>query len=296
MYANFDLHLPKDLNAALAILGDAGDDAKVMPLAGGTNLIVDIRARSVSPAALVGIGDIPHLRGIDVTSGQVVMGGKTTVSDILRSPELTHRASSLVGSARVFGGQMVRNAATVAGNICYASPAADLVPPLLVLDAEVTLERREGERTLPLSKFYLDYRRTARRPDELLTRVTWPAPSSDSVDLFYKLARRKGDAITIAGIAVALGVADGKCTRARIALGAVAPIVMRAVEAERMLEGEALTPELIEAAARQAAEATSPIDDLRASGKYRRRCVNVLTSRLLTQAWRRLSERVSGDE
>jgi carbon-monoxide dehydrogenase medium subunit len=217
------------------------------------------------------------------------MGGMTTVSDILRSPELTLRASSLVGSARVFGGQMVRNAATVAGNICYASPAADLVPPLLVLDAEVTLERREGERTLPLSEFYLDYKRTARRPDELLTRITWPAPPSGSVDLFYKLARRKGDAITIAGIAVALGAADGKCTRARIALGAVAPIVMRALEAERMLEGETLTPSLIEAAAHQAAQAASPVDDLRASGKYRRHCVRVLTSRLLTQAWQRLS-------
>jgi carbon-monoxide dehydrogenase medium subunit len=98
------------------------------------------------------------------------------------------------------------------------------------------------------------------------------------VDLFYKLARRQGDAIPIAGIAVALGVADGNCTRARIALGAVAPIVMRAVEAERMLEGETLTPELIEAAAQQAVQAASPVDDVRASAKYRRHCVHVLTS------------------
>jgi carbon-monoxide dehydrogenase medium subunit len=291
MYADFDLHLPKDLTAALAILADAGDEASMLPLAGGTNLIVDLRARSVAPAALVGIGDIPDMRGIDAANGEITMGGKTTVSDILRSPDMPRCGSSLFESARVFAGQMVRNTATVAGNICYGSPAADLVPPLLVLDAKATLEGREGARTLPLSEFFLDYKRTVRRPDELLTRITWPTPSSDSVDLFYKLARRKGDAITMVGVAVALDIDDGKCARARIALGAVAPVVMRALEAERMLQGETLTPDLIEAAARQAAEAASPIDDVRASGEYRRHSVHVLTRRLLTQAWQCLSER-----
>ena len=291
MYAEFDLHLPKDLSAALAILADAGDEAGTLPLAGGTNLIVDLRARSVAPAALVGIGDVPDMRGIDAVNGEIVMGGKTTVSDILRSPDMPRCGSSLFESARVFAGQMVRNTATVAGNICYGSPAADLVPPLLVLDAKVTLESREGARTLPLSEFFLDYKRTVRRPDELLTRITWPTPSSDSVDLFYKLARRKGDAITMVGIAVALDMDDGKCARARIALGAVAPIVKRALQAEQMLQGAVLTPDLIEAAARQAAEAASPIDDVRASGEYRRHSVHVLTRRLLTQAWQRLSKR-----
>ncbi len=291
MYAEFDLHLPKDLAAALAILADAGDEARMLPLAGGTNLIVDLRARAISPAALVGINDIPDLRGIDAANGEIIMGGKTTVSDILRSPDMPRCGSSLFESAGVFAGQMVRNTATVAGNICYGSPAADLVPPLLVLDAKVTLESREGERTVALSEFYLDYKRTARKPDELLTRITWPTPSADSVDLFYKLARRKGDAITMVGLAVALDIDDGKCARARIALGAVAPIVKRALEAEQMLQGETLTPELIEAAARQAAEAASPIDDVRASGEYRRHSVHMLTRRLLAQAWQRLSKR-----
>lgn len=291
MYSEFDLHLPKDLGAALAILADAGDEARMLPLAGGTNLIVDLRARTVSPAALVGIGDIPDLRGIHASNGEIIMGGKTTMSDILRSPDMPRFGSSLFESARVFGGQMVRNTATVAGNICYGSPAADLVPPLLVLDAEVTLENRQGARTLPLSEFYLDYKRTARKPDELLTRITWPTPSPDSVDLFYKLARRRGDAITVAGIAVALEVEGGRCSRARIALGAVAPVVKRALEAEQMLQGEALTHELIDAAARQAVQAASPIDDVRASGEYRRHSVHVLTRRLLTQGWQRLSGR-----
>jgi carbon-monoxide dehydrogenase medium subunit len=108
------------------------------------------------------------------------------------------------------------------------------------------------------------------------------------VDLFYKLARRKGDAVTVTGVAVGLTAANGKCERARIALGAVAPVVLRAKQAESMLEGEALSPPLIEAAAHRAAEEASPIDDVRASAEYRRHTVHVLTRRLVAQAWDRL--------
>ncbi len=289
MYAEFDLHVPEDLGGALAVLGESDGQGAIMPLAGGTNMIVDLRARTVAPAALVSIGKVPGMRGIEIAGGRVRMGGRTTVSDMLRHGELGAIVPSLVESARVFGGQMVRNTATVAGNICSGSPAADLVPPLLALDADVTLTSRSGSRTLALADFYHGYKKMERRPDELLTEVSWPVPAETAANLFYKLARRKGDAITIVGVAVAMGVEAGKCRGVRIALGSVAPIVKRALAAEELLEGEAPTPESIEAASRTAMEEVSPIGDVRASAGYRSHCVHVLTRRLLTQAWERLA-------
>lgn len=289
MYAEFDLHVPEDLDEALRLLGEHNGAGAIMPLAGGTNMIVDLRARSVAPEALVSIGKIPGLRGITMDGGRVRMGGRTTVSDMLRHAHLRALAPSLVESARIFAGQMVRNTATVAGNICSGSPAADLVPPLLALDAEVTLSSRSGSRALPLSEFYQDYKKMARRADELLTEVSWPQPAANAGDAFYKLARRKGDAITVVGVAVALRLENGKCHDVRIALGSVAPVVKRALAAEKLLEGGALTAEAIEAAARMATEEVRPIDDIRASAGYRSHCVHVLTGRLLTQIGERLA-------
>ncbi|MFQ5567118.1 MAG: FAD binding domain-containing protein, partial [Paracoccaceae bacterium] len=185
---------------------------------------------------------------------------------------------------------MVRNTATIAGNICSGSPAADLVPPLLALDAVVTLECSGGSRDVPLAEYFTGYKTSVRKPNELLTRISWPELPAGSTSLFYKLARRKGDAITVVGVAVSLAVESGVCTRARIALGAVAPFVERARAAEKMLEGSALDPGLIEAAAQRAAQQSRPIDDVRASGKYRRQQVFVLVRRLVSRAWQSLSE------
>jgi len=288
MYAEFDLHVPEDLNGALAMLAGNHGEETIMPLAGGTNMIVDLRARTVAPAALVSLARVPGLRGIVFAEDRVRMGGRTTVSDMLRCEALAYSAPSLDASARVFAGQMVRNTATVAGNICSGSPAADLVPPLMALDADVTLESRSGTRTLALADFYRDYKVMARRPDELLTEVSWPAPRGDSINRFYKLARRKGDAITVVGVAVAMRVVNGRCRDVRIALGSVAPVVKRARAAEAALEGEAPSAERIEAAAQAATDEVSPIDDIRASAAYRSHCVRVLTRRLLTEARDRL--------
>ncbi len=289
MHAHFDLLLPQDQAQALAMLADCVDAERVMPLAGGTNLIVDLRARRVAPATLVGLGKLDALRGIGATDGRVTCGPSTTVSDLLRHPAVARHAPSLTQSARLFGGQMVRNAATVAGNLCCGSPAADLVPPLLVLDAEVVLSGRDASRTVPLADFHTGYRQTARRPHELVTSISWPIPPTASANLFYKLARRKGDAITVVGVAVALRAESGRCRGARIALGAVAPVAKRAGAAEALLEGQPLSEALIDAAACQATREASPIDDVRASAEYRRHALRVLTRRLLTQAWEQVA-------
>lgn len=288
MYAEFDLDIPDSLHGALGLLS-ADRAGGVMPLAGGTNLIVDLRARRERPARVVGLGRIDELRGIVSDGDGVSLGGRTTVADLLHSDEIATLGPSLAQAAGLFAGQMVRNVATVAGNIACGSPAADLVPPLMALDAEVTLASESGVRTVPLDGYFLGYKKDVRRPDELITRVSWTRLPGRSSNAFYKLARRKGDAITVTGVAVTVSVENGRCARVRIALGAVAPVVMRAKKAEALIEGAALCDARIDAAARQAAEECRPIDDVRASAGYRRHAVETLVRRQLTQARDRLA-------
>jgi CO/xanthine dehydrogenase FAD-binding subunit len=288
MNAQFDLKTPDALDEVLNALASS-NNGDTLPLAGGTNVLIDLRARNIAPTNLISLKKIPSLRGVRVEDGRVIVGATTTVSDLLRHPDMGSLGSSIMDAGRVFAGQMVRNAATVAGNICCCSPAADLVPPLMVLDADLTLQSSSGSRVVPLSEFFTGFKTTVRQHNELVTQISWPVPSANSTNLFYKIGRRKGDAITVAGAAVSLSIEDGKCQRARIALGSVAPFVIRATDAESMLEGKVLTNELIEIAAKKAMEASSPISDIRASGEYRRQQVYVLSRRLVSQAWEILS-------
>ncbi|MEX2650487.1 MAG: xanthine dehydrogenase family protein subunit M [Alphaproteobacteria bacterium] len=283
MLPRFELIEPDTLAEAVAALAGPGEPPAL--LAGGTNLLVDMRNRFAGPARLVRLDRVAELKGIEIGEARVRIGSLTTISDLLRREEMETVAPSLVHAARVFAGHMVRNTATVGGNVCYGSPAADMVPPLLSLDASIGLASARGERSLPLGDFLLDYKRTARRPDEVLSAIEWPRPPTGSANLFRKLGLRKGDAITIVGVAVTIGAEDGRCSLARIALGAVAPTVLRAEEAERVLVGEALSPAKVAQAARRAAAACRPIDDLRASASYRRHTVEVLVRRLVTRAW-----------
>ena len=288
MFAEFDLETPERLEDAVALLAN-GNGAAILPLAGGTNLIVDIRARRLAPDRLVSLSRIGELRWIRCSDGRIAIGGRTTVSDLLRSAEIARHGPSLVDSARVFGGQMVRNAATVAGNIACGSPAADLVPPLLSLDADLVLTGPSGSRTVPLAAYFTGYKSDVRRADELIAETSWAVPGARSANRFYKLARRKGDAITITGVAVSLTVANGVCAKARIALGAVSPVALRALGAEALIEGKALTQALSDEVGRSAAEECRPIDDIRASADYRRHTVHMLTRRLVSEAWARLA-------
>ncbi len=283
MLPRFELLEPRTLAEAVAAL--ASTEEPPTPLAGGTNLLVDMRNRFAGPARLLCLGRVAELKGIEIGEARVRIGSLTTISDLLRRKDLEAVAPSMVQAARVFAGHMVRNAATVGGNLCYGSPAADIVPPLLSLDASVTLVSAEGERSMPLGAFLVDYRKTARRPDEVVSAIEWPRLPTASANLFRKLGLRKGDAITVVGVAVTIGAEDGRCSLARIALGAVAPTVLRAEEAEGVLVGAALTPVSVAEAARRAVAVCRPIDDLRASAGYRRHTVEVLVRRLVTRAW-----------
>lgn len=278
--SRFEYHQPESLPDAVALAARFGAEASF--LAGGTDLMVQIERGRVAPRHVIGLHRVPGLAGIEA-NGRIVLGAGVTHRAIEREPALGGALRCLVEGAEVIGGHQVRNVATVGGNLANASPAADLVPCLLALDGTVRLVGPGGERELPLERFLLGPNRTARRPDELLTRVSLPAPPAHSSSAFLKAGRRRAMEISVVCVAarLTLDASRERCLEARIALGAVAPTTIRAREAERALEGRPVGGEAFERAAAAAREACRPIDDVRASAAFRRHLVGVLVRRAL---------------
>lgn len=278
----FDLLQPKTLNDALDAL--AQNNAAIRPLGGGTDMLVDIRAQRAQPDVLVALQRVNELRGVARENGHVRISASTTIAEFLKQPLLT-QYNALHQAASVFANPMIRNCATIAGNIGSASPAGDMLPPLLALDAQIELVSENGARTMPLHEFFLGPRKTARDANELIAGLQLPIPSTPSASTFYKLGLRQADAISLVSVAVWLERDGEKIRDVRIALGAVAPRPLRAARAEEILRGQIFNETNLKESARVAADECSPIDDLRASAKYRRRMVNVHTRRMLEQAW-----------
>jgi len=306
--------MPRTLPEALDML--AGGTTTVTPLAGGTSLLVDMRGGSARggcgrsptepPPAVAGLrpshlpvlmdlAGLDELHSIRQEDGHIVVGSGVAIAELLDDPLIAQYASVLRQAAASFANPLVRNRATLGGNLAYGSPAADTAPPLLVLGAEVELASKAGRRRVPLEDFWAGVRQTVRRPDELLTTIRWPVPSPHSASAFHKLALRKADAISVVNAAVLVEYLETRffpenlvssvpaptCRQVRIALGAVAPRPIRAHAAEDALCNRPLTPEAIAEAARLAAETTSCIDDVRGSAGYRQRVTEVLVRRLL---------------
>lgn len=281
MQSEFMLLRPKTFSEALRMTADHASDSK--PLAGGTNVVVELRNGKYRGKTLIDLSRLAELRGIKRQNGHVVIGGGTTLTDLLMHPLIAAHASPLREAAAVFGSPLVRNRATVAGNLVDASPAADTVPPLLALGAEVELAGQGDSRWVPLEDFMVHVRKTLLQPGELMRSIRWSVPSAGSRGAYYKLGLRKADAISVLSVAVMLDRDEkGGCAQARIALGAVAPRPLRVHQAENVLRGQTLSPHVIAESAHLAAEATSPITDIRGTAAYRKRVTEVIVRRLLT--------------
>jgi CO/xanthine dehydrogenase FAD-binding subunit len=249
-------------------------------LAGGTDLLVDLRERRRQPTLLVDIGDLGELRGIEADDGRTRIGGGVTVGELLAAPLVARRLPALRSAAHDFADFLTRNKATLGGNLANASPGADLVVPLLALDAAVVLAGPSGERTLALDAFLLGPRRTAAGAGELIRQVV--VGRHGGRQAWYKLGLKRGGAIAVVSAAtwVALDGA-GRVTEARIALGAVGPRPFRPREAEAHLVGGVLSPERVATAGELAAAAARPITDVRGGADYRTAMVSVLVTRCL---------------
>lgn len=272
---------PATLDEALALL----DETSWRVLAGGTDFYPAQGSRPIRENIL-DINGIGTLRGVVEEDTHWSIGARTTWTDIIRQP-LPSAFDGLKQAAREVGSPQIQNVASVAGNLCNASPAADGVPALLVLDAEVELRSTDGTRNLPLADFILGNRRTARRPDELVTAVRVPKASAAGSSAFVKLGARRYLAISIAMAAILLTVEDRIIRHAAIAVGACSAVATRLPHLEQALAGQRLDGPLGDIVEIAAMPQLVPIDDVRGSAAYRLDAAREIVARAVQAAARR---------
>ena len=275
MLPRFELLKPATLDEALRMLAETED---ALPIAGGTNLVVDMRSGKLAPSTLIDISGLREICCVREQDEHLLIGGAVTLAELLDDPMIARDVPILTVVARSFANTLIRNRATIGGNLVNAAPCCDTAPPLLVLDAEVELASVAGRRHVPLDEFLVGAFETKRAADELLTGVRVPIPTNGARTAFEKMGLRKISCMAKVDAAVRVDVDNDKSvTAARIAVGAASAVALRAPKAEDALVGGPLTEASIEAAASLAAEAAEP----RAGSEYKRQVVRGITRRLL---------------
>jgi carbon-monoxide dehydrogenase medium subunit len=270
------------VDEALKVLKDRGSDAKL--LAGGTDLLPQLKNGLIKPACVIDLSGVERVRSVQGDARGLRVGAAVSARALERHAAARATYTSLSESAALVGSVQVRNLATLGGNLCNAAPSADMAPPLLALEAEAVIVGPKGERRVPLATFFTGVRRTVLAPDELLLEIVVPAPGPRSGGNYLRHTPRRELDIAVVGVASQLTLSNGVCSKARIALAAVAPTPVRATAAEQALEGQPVTPEAIERAAELAVGVAKPISDQRGSADYRLHLVRVLTGRTLRTA------------
>ena len=283
---DFEYYAPLSLKEALSLLDNRKGEAKV--LAGGTDIIVQMKDEYARPTVIIDVKNIPELNRLEWGEDETLhIGAAVPLSKIVVFPPVKERFGILYQACSLIGSVQIRNRGTVGGNICNAAPSADTPPPLLCLGAKAILAQPGETRVVPLESFFHGPGQTALALNELLVRIEIPGPPTHSAGCYLRITPGEEMDIGVVGIASFLVLAKSKnlCQEARIALGAVAPTPIRAPQAEAILAGRILTEAAIEEAAERAAESARPISDLRGSAEYRREMVKVLTRRTLKRTW-----------
>jgi aerobic carbon-monoxide dehydrogenase medium subunit len=287
----FEYFAPTTVHEALTLLRQYGSEAKL--LSGGQSLIPLMKLRLATPAYLIDINRIPGLDSLQERNGFLCIGALTREADLEHAELVRTQYPIVCDTARVIGDPLVRNLATIGGNLAHADPANDHPATLLALGAEIVATGLDGERIIPAAEFFTDFFTTVLRPDEMLTEIRIPAPPAGSAGAYVKLERKVGD-FAIVGVAAQLTVdATGICVRAGIGLTNVGPTPLQAHQAETFLQGQRLNQDSLTEAAQLAAQAARPEADLRGSVAYKRDMVRVLTTRALTRALERMGEHVT---
>ncbi len=277
----FDYHAPGTLDEALGLLGSL-DDPKVM--SGGQSLLPMLKLRLASPANIIDIGRIPGLDSIEERDGFLRIGALVTEAQLESSPAVAERYPILLDTARVIADPLVRNRATLCGNIAHGDPANDHPATMIALGARVVAVGPDGERTIDINEFFFGLFMTALGEGEILTELHIPTPPAHSGGAYVKLERKVGD-YAVAGSAVQLTLAeDGTVARAGIALTNLGIAPIRATAAEAALTGQAPGDDTIAAAAQAAADAADPVADRRGSVEYKKNMARVLTTRAIRKA------------
>ena len=274
---------PATLDEAVALLGEYVSEAKI--IAGGTDILLELE-RGARPT-LKTLIDVTRIPGLDEIvlgdDGLIHIGPLVTHNHIVGSELVVQRGFPLAQASWLEAAPQIRNRATVAGNLITASPANDTITPLIAMNAQVTMRSTIGDRVIPLAEFYSGVRKTVLRSDEMLVDIAFPPLKTDAErGTYLKLGLRKAQAISVVNLAIVLTFDGDRVSEARITEGSVAPTIIRAQAAEAFLAGKSLTDDTIREAAVLAAEAATPIDDVRGSARYRHSMINVLARRALT--------------
>ena len=283
----FQYHEPSTLAEACRVMAELGGGVRA--IAGGTDLVVNMRKGTVAPEHVLSLGRIKELCAINLSGRGLTIGACCTVASLAESSVIASQWHALHEGAFSLGSPLVRNLATAGGNLVTARPAADLPPPLMAYGARVTLESSQEQRFVSLDQFFLGPGRTVMKPAEILTSIVLETPPAFSGSSYIKLGTRRALEISIVSVAsfLTLESPGGRIRSARVVLGSVAPVPMRAMDAEKTLIGEIPSQSLFTKAGETAAGESKPIDDHRGTAGYRRDMVSVLTRRSLQAALER---------
>ena len=277
----FEFYQPSSLSELLDLLEEGIPDTCL--LAGGTDLLVEYRSGARKIGRLIRLSHLSELQDLQCEDGRIKLGAALTHRTVERSSLLREMVPFLVQAAQSIGSPQVRNLGTIGGNLVTASPAADLAPPLLVLEAQLTLKKKSSSREIPLSSFFGGPKRTLLDPQEVVTEISFALPPENCYQIFYKLGKRNAMAISIASLAALAQAQRGFLREIKIAVGSVASTPLRLLHTEELLQGERLTQALLKEASRRAQEEVSPISDIRGSAEYRREMVGVLLEKALAE-------------
>jgi CO/xanthine dehydrogenase FAD-binding subunit len=278
----FGYVVAKDVGHAVALLGEHGAKAKI--LAGGTDLLVELKHALHNPEIIVDISRLRELKQIAVADDGLHIGAGVTSAEIMSSPVIRAMFPALVAAAHSIGAMQTRNLGTLGGNLVTCVPSMDSGPALIALEASVSVAGASGQRRMPLADLFVGPRKTSLKPGELLVDIIVPKENLGKPTAFEKFGLRKGQALALVNIGASFWVERDKFVAPRIALGAVAPTVIRAPKAEAFLDGRKISAEAMAEAGRIAATEAKPISDFRASTDYRRDLVVVLVKRALANA------------
>jgi CO/xanthine dehydrogenase FAD-binding subunit len=276
---------PATIADVYALLSEPGRAPRI--IAGGTDLMVLMNAHMLVATEFIDIWRVNELRGIADEGDVLRVGALTTYTELIRSDLIQRHVPSLVDASRTIGAIQIQNRGTIGGNIVNASPAGDSLPVLAAYDAEVEVGSARGTRRVFFNELYTGYRRTVLEADELLLAVRIPKLKQGERDFFWKVGTRRAQAISKTVIAAKAQISDDRIKKISIAVGSVAPTVIRATQTERLLAGSALTPALVEQARQTIAREITPITDLRSTEHYRR----IVTGNILVKFLRQLAGR-----
>lgn len=278
---------PENKEEALRILKE--ERVKACIVAGCSNVLPNIRDKNLTLKFLVDISDIEELRGINKKKGKICIGPLTTIAELINSELILKESKVLIQAAEQFADPLVRNSATIGGNLVTASPAADMAVPLLTLDALIEIESVGQKREVKLRDFFLEPGKTVLQDDEMIVGIEFEQSDINKNGYFIKLGQRKAMAIAIAGLALNLEVKQNKIIQIRIAMGSVAPMPIRLIVVEEFLKDKEINNKLVEEAMDRVREEVEPISDIRASAEYRRYISGILFKR----AFKKLTNLIS---